>query len=81
MASEAELRIRDRLSKLSRMPLLRGTRLTGELKKLQEQLKRVTAEPTRDEIWEKVELARDEDRPYALDYINRLVEDWIEALK
>ena len=31
MASEAELRIRDRLSKLSRMPLLRGIRLTGEL--------------------------------------------------
>ena len=78
MASEAELRIRDRLSKLSRMRLLGGTRLSGELTRLQEQLERVTAEPTGDEIWEKVELARDEDRPYTLDYVERLVEDWIE---
>src|SRR5262245_16748263 len=78
MASEAELRIRDRLSKLSRMRLLGGTKLSGELKRLQEQLERVTAEPTDDEIWEKVELARDEDRPYTLDYIERLIEDWIE---
>ena len=78
MASEAELRIRDRLSKLSRMRLLGGTRLSGELKRLQEQLERVTAEPTDDEIWEKVELARDEERPYTLDYVERLIDDWIE---
>src|SRR6266545_4811006 len=78
MASEAELRIRDRLSKLSRMRLLGGTRLSGELKRLQEQLERVTAEPTDDEIWEKVELARDEDRPYTMDYVERLIEDWVE---
>jgi acetyl-CoA carboxylase carboxyl transferase subunit alpha len=78
MASEAELRIRDRLSKLSRMRLLGGTRLSGELKRLQEQLERVTAEPTGDEIWEKVELARNEDRPYTLDYVERLLDDWIE---
>src|SRR6476659_202877 len=78
MASEAELRIRDRLSKLSRMRLLGGARLSGELKRLQEQLERVRAEPTEDEIWEKVELARNEDRPYTLDYVERLIEDWIE---
>jgi acetyl-CoA carboxylase carboxyl transferase subunit alpha len=78
MASEAELRLRDRLSKLSRMRLLGGARLSGELKRLQEQLERVTAEPTGDEIWEKVELARNEDRPYTLDYVGRLVDDWIE---
>jgi acetyl-CoA carboxylase carboxyl transferase subunit alpha len=78
MASEAELRIRERLSRLSHMRLLGGARLSGELKRLQEQLERVTAEPTGDEIWEKVELARNEDRPYTLDYIERLIEDWIE---
>jgi acetyl-CoA carboxylase carboxyl transferase subunit alpha len=78
MASEAELRIRDRLSKLSRMRLLGGARLSGELKRLQEQLERVTAEPTGEEIWDKVELARDEDRPYTLDYVERLLVDWIE---
>ncbi|MBA3717804.1 MAG: acetyl-CoA carboxylase carboxyltransferase subunit alpha [Actinobacteria bacterium] len=78
MSSEAELRLRERLSKLSRMRLLGGTRLSGELKRLQEQLERVTAEPTGEEIWEKVELARNEDRPYTLDYVERLIEDWIE---
>jgi acetyl-CoA carboxylase carboxyl transferase subunit alpha len=78
MASEAELRIRDRLSKLSRMRLLGGARLSGELKRLQEQLERVTAEPTGEEIWDKVELARHEDRPYTLDYVERLLVDWIE---
>jgi acetyl-CoA carboxylase carboxyl transferase subunit alpha len=78
MATEAELRIRDRLSKLSGMRLLGGARLSGELKRLQEQLERVTAEPTGDEIWEKVELARNDDRPYTLDYVDRLMEDWIE---
>src|SRR3954466_13671381 len=78
MASEAELRIRDRLSKLSRMRLLGGTRLSGELKRLQEQLERVTAEPTDDEVGEKGGRARAEVRPYALDYVERLIEDWIE---
>jgi acetyl-CoA carboxylase carboxyl transferase subunit alpha len=78
MASEAELRIRDRLSKLSGMRLLGGARLSGELKRLQEQLERITAEPTDEEIWARVQLARNEDRPYALDYLDRLVEDWIE---
>jgi acetyl-CoA carboxylase carboxyl transferase subunit alpha len=60
------------------MRLLGGTRLSGELKRLQEQLERVAAEPTDEEIWARVQLARDEDRPYALDYLERLVEDWIE---
>jgi acetyl-CoA carboxylase carboxyl transferase subunit alpha len=78
MPSEAELRLRERLSKLAGMRLLGGARLSGELKRLQEQLERVTAEPTDEEIWARVKLARDDDRPYALDYINRLVEDWIE---
>src|SRR5829696_9251945 len=78
MATEAELRLRDHLSRLSRMRLLGGTRLSGELKRLQEQLERVTAEPTGEEIWEKVELARDDERPYTLDYVQRLIEDWVE---
>ena len=60
------------------MRLLGGARLSGELKRLQEQLERVTAEPTDDEIWEKVELARSEERPYTLDYVERMLDDWIE---
>ncbi|HEY6151944.1 MAG TPA: acetyl-CoA carboxylase carboxyltransferase subunit alpha [Gaiellaceae bacterium] len=78
MAREAELRLREQLSKLKSLPLLRGARLEGELERLQRQLDHLVAEPTDDEIWQSVELARHEDRPYTLDYIERLLEDWFE---
>jgi acetyl-CoA carboxylase carboxyl transferase subunit alpha len=78
MASEAELRLRERLSRLRSVGLLRGARLSGELERLQRQLERITAETTPDEIWRSVELARHQDRPYTLDYVGRLLEDWVE---
>jgi acetyl-CoA carboxylase carboxyl transferase subunit alpha len=78
MPSDAELRLRERLSKLGSIPLLRGARLSGEAERLQRQLDRITAEPTGDEIWESVELARHPDRPYTLDYVERMLEDWVE---
>jgi acetyl-CoA carboxylase carboxyl transferase subunit alpha len=78
MASEAELRLRERLSKLRSLPLLGGARLSGELDRLQRQLDRMTAEPTDEEIWRSVELARHPDRPYTLDYAQRLLGDWFE---
>src|ERR671936_1588288 len=78
MATDAELRLRERLGKLSQLRLLGGTRLSGELERLQRQLDRITAEPTDEEIWRSVELARHQDRPYTLDYVNRLLEDWVE---
>jgi len=78
MASEAELRLRERLSKLRSLPLLGGARLSGELERLQRQLDRMTAEPTDEEIWRSVELARHPDRPYTLDYATRLLDDWFE---
>src|ERR671923_1943790 len=78
MAREAGLRLRDQLSRLKSLPLLRGARLSGELERLQRQLDRLVAEPTDDEIWHSVELARREDRPYTLDYVERLLEDWFE---
>jgi acetyl-CoA carboxylase carboxyl transferase subunit alpha len=78
MASEAELRLRERLSRLRSVGLLRGARLSGELERLQRQLERITAETTPDEIWRSVELARHQDRPYTLDYVERLLEDWVE---
>jgi acetyl-CoA carboxylase carboxyl transferase subunit alpha len=34
--------------------------------------------PTDEEIWRSVELARHQDRPYTLDYVERLLEDWFE---
>jgi len=78
MASEAELRLRDRLSKLKSIGLLGGTKVSGELERLQKQLDRITAEPSEDEIWRSVELARHQDRPYTLDYVERLLDDWFE---
>jgi acetyl-CoA carboxylase carboxyl transferase subunit alpha len=60
------------------LPLLRGARLSGELDRLQQQLDRLAAEPTDAEIWRSVELARHPDRPYTLDYVERMIEDWVE---
>jgi acetyl-CoA carboxylase carboxyl transferase subunit alpha len=78
MASEAELHLRDRLSRLRGIPLLRGARLSGELERLQRQLDRIVAEPTGEEIWRSVELARHSERPYTLDYVERMLDDWVE---
>jgi acetyl-CoA carboxylase carboxyl transferase subunit alpha len=78
VASEAEIRLRERLSKLGAMKLLRGTKLSGELDRLQEQLDRLQEEPTAEEIWRSVELARHQDRPYTLDYVERIFEDFFE---
>ena len=78
MPGEAELRLRERLSKLRSMRLLGGTRLEGELERLERQLERMQAEPTAEEIWRSVELARHQDRPYTLDYVGRLFEDFFE---
>ena len=80
MASEAELRDRSGAARASwsGLDLLRGARLSGELERLQRQLDRIEAEPTDEEIWRSVELARHEDRPYTLDYVERLLDDWFE---
>jgi acetyl-CoA carboxylase carboxyl transferase subunit alpha len=78
MAGEAELHLRDRLGRLRAIPLLRGTRLSGELARLQRQLDRIVEEPSDEEIWRSVELARHPDRPYTLDYVERLLDDWVE---
>jgi acetyl-CoA carboxylase carboxyl transferase subunit alpha len=76
--SEHELRLRERLSRLRNMPLLGGAKLSGELERLERQLERIAQEPTGDEIWRSVELARHPERPYTLDYVERLLDDWFE---
>jgi acetyl-CoA carboxylase carboxyl transferase subunit alpha len=79
MAGEAEqLRLRSQLSRLRSLPLLRGAKLSGELERLQKQLDRLTSEPSDEEIWRSVELARHPERPYTLDYVERLLDDWFE---
>jgi acetyl-CoA carboxylase carboxyl transferase subunit alpha len=78
MATDHELRLRERLARLRNLNLLGGARVSGELEKLQRQLERIQAAPTDEEIWRSVELARHQDRPYTLDYVSRLFDDWVE---
>ena len=78
MPTDHELRLRERLARLRSVNLLGGARLSTEVEKLQRQLERLTEETTDEEIWQSVELARHQDRPYTLDYIERLIEDWFE---
>jgi acetyl-CoA carboxylase carboxyl transferase subunit alpha len=78
MATDHELRLRERLARLRNVNLLGGARVAGELEKLQHQLERLAEETTDEDIWRSVELARHQDRPYTLDYVERLLEDWVE---
>ena len=77
--SEAEqLKLRDRLARLRDLPLLRGVGVSGEMARLKRQLDRVGAEPSEDDVWRAVELARHQDRPYTLDYVERICDDFVE---
>ena len=75
---EQEVTIRQRLSGLSRLPLLRGARVNGEAHRLERQLDRLREDTTDEAIWHSVELARHPERPYTLDYVERFVDDWVE---
>jgi acetyl-CoA carboxylase carboxyl transferase subunit alpha len=80
LPGEAEHRLRARLGRLSSLPLLRGTKVTGEKERLEGQLRSLRDESTstEEEIWGYVELARHPDRPYTLDYVERMLDDWVE---
>jgi acetyl-CoA carboxylase carboxyl transferase subunit alpha len=73
-----QLRLRERLTRLRGLPLLRGAGVSGELAKLERQIERIAAEPDADEVWRSVELARHQDRPYTLDYVERMFDDFVE---
>jgi acetyl-CoA carboxylase carboxyl transferase subunit alpha len=75
---DQEVNLRQRLSSLSRLPLLRGARVNGEAERLERQLDRLKAETSDEAIWHSVELARHPDRPYTLDYVERMLDDWVE---
>jgi acetyl-CoA carboxylase carboxyl transferase subunit alpha len=80
LTDEAERGVRERLGRLASLPLLRGTRVTGEEERLKKQLDDLASpdEATEEEIWSIVELARHPDRPYTLDYVARILDDWVE---
>src|SRR5881398_454008 len=76
--TEHELRLRERLGRLRNLPLLGGARISGDLQRFQRQLDRLQKEATDEEIWRSVQLARHDSRPYTLDYVERLLDDWFE---
>jgi acetyl-CoA carboxylase carboxyl transferase subunit alpha len=80
LPDNAETGLRARLGKLSTLPLLRGSGVAGEEDRLRRQLKRLSGESavSEDEIWRSVELARDQNRPYTMDYVDRILDDWVE---
>jgi acetyl-CoA carboxylase carboxyl transferase subunit alpha len=78
MTQDAELGLRDRLAQLSGVKLLRGTKLSSELERLERQLERLREATSDEQIWERVELARHDKRPYTLDYVERMIDDWFE---
>ncbi|HET9215074.1 MAG TPA: acetyl-CoA carboxylase carboxyltransferase subunit alpha [Gaiellaceae bacterium] len=73
-----QLRLRERLTKLRELPLLRGVGVSGEMARLKRQLERMATEPSADDVWHAVELARHQDRPYTLDYVERICDDFVE---
>lgn len=79
MAGELELRLRDQLAKLRRLRLP-GAGVSDEVRRIEDQLEAIDSgdERTEDEIWRSVEFARHPERPYTLDYVERLVSDWFE---
>src|SRR6188472_3034059 len=77
MAGEDERHLRERLSRLRGLPLLRGARLRGDLDRFKKQLDRIESQPS-EETWRLVEVARHSQRPYTLDYDDRLFEDFVE---
>ena len=48
------------------------------MSRLKRQLDRMSTEPSEDEVWHAVELARHQERPYTLDYVERICEDFVE---
>jgi acetyl-CoA carboxylase carboxyl transferase subunit alpha len=79
LSAEAERGLRERLGRLKGLPLLHRTGVSGEERRLRSQLDSIgRSDASQDEIWEFVELARHPDRPYTLDYVDRILEDWVE---
>jgi acetyl-CoA carboxylase carboxyl transferase subunit alpha len=74
-----QLRLRERAAKLGKLPLLGRTGIRAETEKLRRQIERIeVSEPTEEDIWQTVELARHKERPYTLDYVELLFDDFIE---
>jgi acetyl-CoA carboxylase carboxyl transferase subunit alpha len=78
MNREPELRLRERIGNLRRLRLLGGAGVSAEVEKLEQQLADLDAKPTTEDVWQAIKLARHDERPYTLDYVQRILADWFE---
>jgi len=78
VSTDADPGLRERLTKLAGVTLRRDTKLSAEMERLQKQLDMLKEEATDEEIWNRVLLARHQDRPYTLDYVERIFGDFFE---
>jgi acetyl-CoA carboxylase carboxyl transferase subunit alpha len=76
VSADERPKLRERLGRLRTLSPLGGA--STELERLQRQLERLEEEPSDEEIWRSVELARHPDRPYTLDYVERILDDFVE---
>lgn len=73
------IELQEKIDELSSLNESKDVNLDGEIKKLQKRLNQMTREIFSNlNPWEKVELARHPKRPYTMDYVNLLFEDWVE---
>jgi acetyl-CoA carboxylase carboxyl transferase subunit alpha len=77
VSTDERLKLRERLGRLRSLSPLGGP-VSGDLEQLRRQLERLQVEPSDEEIWRSVELARHQDRPYTLDYVERILDDFVE---
>ena len=73
-----QLRLRERLASCGSCRSSAESASRGELAKLERQIEQIAVEPSADEVWHSVELARHQDRPYTLDYVERMCDDFVE---
>jgi len=67
--------LQNKIEELKELIKQSGIESSGELEQLET---KVLASSKTETIWKQVELARHPDRPYALDYINRIFDDFTE---
>ena len=67
--------LRKKITELKELVLESGIETSGELEQLEN---KIMASSNIETIWKQVELARHPDRPYSLDYINRIFDNFTE---
>jgi acetyl-CoA carboxylase carboxyl transferase subunit alpha len=74
-ANESLSDMKRHLDELRSLAAERGIDVTGEMRELQ---KRIEAEPVEPTRYDRVQLARHQERPFTLDYIDMMCDDFVE---